>query len=43
MFYLKMKENGYFIDEEKINFNESINIPTFSMTSTRKYTPEKEE
>ena len=41
MIYLKMKENEYFIGEEKINFNESINIPTFSMTSTRKYTRRK--
>ena len=38
MIYLKMKENEYFIGEEKSNFNESINIPTFSITSTRKYT-----
>ena len=36
-----MKENEYFIGEEKSNFNESINIPTFSITSTRKYTRRK--
>ena len=41
MIYLKMKENEYFIGEEKSNFNESINIPTFSITSTRKYTRRK--
>ena len=41
MLYLKMKENESFIGDDKSNDNESINIPTFSMPSTKKFIRKK--
>ena len=36
-----MKENDSFSEEDKSNINESINIPTFSIASTKKYKKRK--
>ena len=36
-----MKENESFISEDKNNIDESLNIPTFSFTSTLKYKKKK--